>query len=475
MSQIAKRIRNLSKGAKASIALFLASMITHGISYVVTPIYTRLLPSEIFGKTNVFMTWLQIFGIIAMFSLANGVFNNGMSDWPEKRDEYSFSLLILSNIITIVFSIAIIIVYPYIQQFVGVGINYIFLMLVLFMVQPAYNFWAVRQRYEYKYKYVVIWTICCGMLSLAIAITAILLSKNSDLLAARIFGAEVPLIVVYTGFYFHLAKKSHYRVNKQYWKTALLFNLPLIPHYLSMYMLNSSDKLMISYLINDSATAYYSVAYSVAAIATIVWTAINSSLIPYTYEKCKEKDYKSIQRVTSPIIAVFAVACLFVIMLAPEVVAIMATPEYKEAIYVIPPIVGGVFFQVQYFMYANIVYFYKKPKYVMVASVTSTILNIGLNYIFIKKYGYVAAGYTTLFCYMVQAFIDYLAMKKVAPEAIYNMKFVFCLSVIVTAIALLSNLVYDYIAIRYTVIIMIFIVGYFFRNQLIQIVKTIKK
>ena len=101
-----------------------------------------------------------------MFSLANGVFNNGMSDWPEKRDEYSFSLLILSNIITIVFSIAIIIVYPYIQQFVGVGINYIFLMLVLFMVQPAYNFWAVRQRYEYKYKYVVIWTICCGMLYL---------------------------------------------------------------------------------------------------------------------------------------------------------------------------------------------------------------------------------------------------------------------------------------------------------------------
>ena len=475
MSQISRRIGNLSKGAKASIALFLASMITHGISYVVTPIYTRLLPSEIFGKTNVFMTWLQIFGIIAMFSLANGVFNNGMSDWPEKRDEYSFSLLVLSNIITIVFSVVIIFVYPYIQQFVGIGINYIYLMLVLFMVQPAYIFWTVRQRYEYKYKYVVIWTICCAILSPVVAITAILLSHNTDLLVARIFGAEVPLIIVYAGFYFYLAKKSNYHINRQYWKSALLFNLPLIPHYLSMYMLNSSDKLMISYLINDSATAYYSVAYSVAAIATIVWTAINSSLIPYTYEKCKEKDFKSIQQVTTPIIAVFAVACLFVIMLAPEVVAIMATPEYTEAIYVIPPIVGGVFFQVQYFMYANIVYFYKKPKYVMVASVTSTVLNIGLNYVFIKRYGYVAAGYTTLFCYMVQAFIDYLAMKKVAPDTIYNMNFVLSLSVIVTAIALLSNLVYDYIAIRYTVILLIVLAGYFFRNKLIQIVKTIRK
>ena len=60
-----------------------------------------------------------------------------------------------------------------------------------------------------------------------------------------------------------------------------------------------------------------------------------------------------------------------------------------------------------------------------------------------KKYGYVMPV-TPPFCYMVQAFIDYLAMKKVAPEAIYNMKFVFCLSVVVTANRIISNLVYDY-------------------------------
>ena len=70
-----------------------------------------------------------------------------------------------------------------------------------------------------------------------------------------------------------------------------------------------------------------------------------------------------------------------------------------------------------YHIYANIVYFYKKPKYVMIGSVTAVVINIILNYIFINLYGYLAAAYTTLICYLIQAFIDYLGMKKAVENA----------------------------------------------------------
>ena len=156
---------------------------------------------------------------------------------------------------------------------------------------------------------------------------------------------------------------------------------------------------MISYIVNDSATAYYSVAHSVAAVVFIVWNAINGSLVPYTYEKCKIKDYKSISNVTLPLLLLFACISVGLVMMAPEIVRIMASESYHEAIYIIPPIVGGVFFQVQYSIYANIIYYYKKPVYVMIGSITATISNLILNYVFISKYGYFAAGYTTIFCY----------------------------------------------------------------------------
>ena len=474
IKSILNRIRNMSPGVKASTALFAANIIQKGISYLTTPIYTRMLTTEEYGMASIFFTWQQLFAIIALFCLSYGVFNNGMLDYPDKRDSYSFSLLILSNIITLVFSFLLFITLPLTQNYLKLSIPFLVLMVVNFMVQPAYAFWNSRQRYELKYKGMFIWALVIAVVSPAISVACILITQGSRL-DARIFGAEGSLIVIYLFFYIYLGKKSNWKLDTSYWKGALLFNLPLIPHYLSTYLLGSADRLMISHLIGDSEAAFYSVAYSVASIAIVVWSSINSSLIPYTYENCKRKNYGSIAKVVQPILVVFALICGLIILCAPEVVMIMATEEYMQAIYVIPPIIGGVFFQVQYYIYANVVYYYKKPKYVMYASVSAAVLNVVLNYIFIRKYGFIAAGYTTIFCYLVQAVMDYFAMKKVVTEPIYNMKFIIGLSIAVIAVALLSNLLYSFTIVRYAIIAMFFIVSFMKRKQITSILTAIKK
>lgn len=469
-----RKINDIPKGIKASLAFFIASIVTKGIAYITTPLYTRILSTEEYGQTSVFLTWLHAFGIIAMFNLQAGVFNNGMVDYPDKRDDYSYSMLILSNVITCTFSVVLLGLYPFVKKWLQMEFPFVLLMCVIFIFQPAYNFWVSRQRYEYKYKWTVFWSIVSAFLSPLVAVV-LLFFTNINHLYSRIFGAEVTLIIIYIGFYFYLGQKNKWRLNKIYWRDAIIFNLPLLPHYLSTYLLGSSDKLMISALISNTATAYYSVAYSVASVATIIWSAINGSLIPYTYEKCKEKDYKSISKVTLPILFIFALTCGMIIMLAPEVVRLMATKDYMEAIYVIPPIVGGVFFQVQYYIYANIVYYYKKPKYVMFASVTAMFLNIALNYIFIPIFGYVAAGYTTITCYLLQALIDYFAMKKVVGERVYDMRFVFGLSFVVIIVALVSNILYDFPVVRYSIIVLIFVLMVIFKKRLLELFMSIRK
>ena len=474
IAKIQKRIKDLPLGVKASAGYFLASLVTKGISYLTTPIYTRLLSEEQYGQLSVYLTWFHLFGIIAMFCLSYGVFNNGMVDYPDRRDEYSLSILSLSNIITIVFTIICSIVYPYISEYIKVEFRYIIIMCLIFLVQPAYTFWAAKNRYELKYKSVVICSIVIALVSPLVAIVSIVLTKGNKL-DARIFGAELACFSVYLFFYFLILKKNHFKITTKYWKAAILFNLPLIPHYLSLHLLNSSDKLMISYLVSDKATAYYSVAYSIAAVGTIVWTAINSSLIPFTYEKCKEKNYNAISRVTIPLLTLFACVCTLIILLAPEMVGIMATKNYLEAIYVIPPIVGGVFFQVQYHVYANILYYYKKPRFVMIGSVTATVLNLVLNYIFIRIYGYIAAGYTTLVCYMIQAGIDYLAMRHFVREKIYDIKLIGVLSISVCIIGLFSNLIYDYPVVRYGIVGILAVLIIVFRKKIKSIFFAVKK
>ncbi len=461
-------IKQLPKGAKASIAFFLSSLVTKGIAYLTTPIFTRLLTESEYGQVTIFLTWLQVFGIIAMFCLSYGVFNNGMIEHPEKRNTYSFSLLILSNIITLSFFGLLLCFYPLISKYLNLGPFLLVLMFGIFMTQPAYNFWVSRQRYELKYKASLVWSIICAVLSPAVAIVCILLNKEGSNVYPRLFGAECTLIIIYIGFYIYLGFKSAWKVDIRFWKEALLFNLPLIPHYLSTYLLGSSDKIMISFLIGDAEAAYYSVASSIAAVAAIVWTAINGSLIPYTYQKCKENNYEDINKVTLPLITIFAAGCLIVILLGPEAVKLMATTNYMQAIYVIPPIVGGVFFQVQYYIYANVVYYYKKPLYVMIGSLTAVTFNIVLNYFCIKQWGFLAAGYTTIVCYVIQATIDYFAMRKIVGKPIYNMKYIIALSITMIIVSLASSFIYDYIIIRFSILALIAVLFVIFRKKIMH-------
>lgn len=473
--KLINNFRILPQGVKASIAFFIAKFITKGIAYITTPIFTRLLSAEEYGQVSVFFTWVEVLGIVAMFCLSYGVFNNGMVDYPDRRNEYSYSMLIMSNIITIVFGIVFIISYRLIKTYIGIDEKLIILMFLVFLLQPSYNFWTAKQRYEYKYKSTVLWSIIMTTISPLIAILTIKHS-NYNRAYARIIGGEVPLLIIYIGFYAYIAKQSKFKVDFSFWKQAFTFNIVLIPHYLSSYLLSSSDKIMISRIVNDAATAYYSVAYSIASIALILWSSINASLIPYTYEKCKKKDYRAISNITIPLLFIFAVGCMAVILIAPEAVKLIAPNSYNDAMYVIPPITGGVFFQVQYYIYANIVYYYKKPKYVMIASIIATVTNLILNYVFISMYGYMAAGYTTLFCYLIQALIDFFAMKSIVNQNIYDMKIIVLLSVAVIVISIFSPLMYNLSFLyRIAVLLTLFIGIWVSRNRLINLITEMKE
>ena len=451
---------------RASLGLFVANLITKGIAYLTTPIFTRIMSSYEYGRVAVFTTWLTIFGYLAMFCLSAGVFNNGMSDYPKKRDEYSLSMLVLSNVITLVFSFLIIIVYPWIASYLKIDFWLIILMCLIFLFQPAYNFWYTRQRYEYKYKNVILATSVSAFFSQLISILCVLfLDGDKDFL--KIVGSELPLIIFYAFFYFYLFKKADSKLETKYWKAAIVFNLPLLPHYLSTYLLSSADKIMISNFIGDNATAFYTIAHSVASVALIVWSAINGSLLPFIYEKCKRNEFDKIDKASKPIILFFAVVCFAIILFAPEVIKIMATKEYYESIYVIPPIICGVFFQVQYYLYANVLFYYKKPIYVMIGSISAFIINIILNVCFIPTYGYVAAGYTTLISYLIQAIIDYIAMKKIIKVDIYDGKFILILSLLVVITAMFTNFIYELTIVRYIILVAIALFAFIFRKKII--------
>ena len=176
----------------------------------------------------------------------------------------------------------------------------------------------------------------------------------------------------------------------------------------------------------------------------------------------------------------FAALSLIPILLGPEVVAIMAPGEYQKAIWVIPPVASSVYFMYLYNIYGNIEFYYEKKSLVAIGSMVMALANIILNYIFIKIAGFVAAGYTTLVCYVGysvchQIFSQKVLRKENVRESVFNNRFLTGLGIVVIMVVGLSNLLYLNNIVRYVMLLSLIIIVVIKRNFIIGLMRKIKK
>lgn len=165
---------------------------------------------------------------------------------------------------------------------------------------------------------------------------------------------------------------------------------------------------------------------------------------------------------------------------SPEVIRIFGGEKYLEAIYVIPPIAASVFFIFLYTLFSNIEFYFQKTRFIALATGISAIVNLILNFIFIKIYGYYAAGYTTLVCYICLAVLHYIFYRKVLKAEniknnVYDMKMICLMSFIVIIGMTVFAVTYRYIFIRYAILASILIITLIFRNKIKSLLLEFRK
>lgn len=220
---------------------------------------------------------------------------------------------------------------------------------------------------------------------------------------------------------------------------------------------------MIGKMVGDSAAGMYGLAYSLAMIMTLFNTALLNTLTPWIYQKIKDRDIKSLAPVVYITIYIVAAVNLLLIMFAPEAVKIFAPKSYYEAVYCIPPVAMSVLFIYLYDIFSKFAFYYSKTKLIMTASMIGAVLNLILNYFGIRMFGYIAAAYTTLLCYMLYSLFHYILMTKICNTYLegikpYKTNFIILFSLVFVIFGLLMLFTYAYPLIRYCVITATFIV-----------------
>lgn len=462
------KFRQLSVQVRASMAFMMVNFMQKGISFITAPIFTRLLTTREYGEITVYSSWLDVIGIFAMFGLCNNVFYNGIMEFKRDRDRFTFSMLTLSNVITIAVFLIVWTVNKYVFRFLNISDELILFMFLTFMLEPAFEFWKTRQRFDFKYKLLCVFMILVMIFSPVCAITGIYLFPDAKV-AARIIGAQLMTLAICVGCYFLETTRAKGRCKVNYWKYAVSYNLPLIPYFLSTYILSSSDRLMIAYYCGEDKAGIYGIAYTMSAVVNIIWSSVNATMIPTIYKRCEEKRMHTLSEFVIPIIMGYAAICVMIVLMAPEVIAFLAPSSYGEGMYVIPSVVGGVFYMSIFSVFSNVIYYHKKPKYVMGAGVAAAVANFILNMIFIPTMGYLAAGYTTLTAYLIEVIWAYAAMKKVTGSSVYDMKKLAVLGAGVLFSAIAAPVLYPYSVARIVLLAAILFILWKNKDMMISI------
>lgn len=476
--KIKKLYNDLSIPLKATIWYFICQMLQKMINMVTTPVFARVMSKYEYGKVGSFDSWLELLFILLICSVWKATLNvykeNDKSD--ELKDRLLKTILSFSCLMTLVWIGLVFFLYHFIVSATGLSLTLIICLICCAFSQNVNMAWVLRQQYDYKYMSVVVYSIITAFVSnfgSLIMVCFFGASAENKIIPQALCSCIASLIIVIR---YLLIRSIKYDLKQL--KYCLVFAVPLIPHYLSEYVLNSSDRIMIDKITGSENVATYTIAYAVGSLVLIVCGAVNSAFIPYQYQKINDSDYLVLARNTNVIIAFIACCSCIFTMFAKEIILIFGSAKYIDGISLVAPISVGIFFNFVFQLFARVQEYFEQKHTVVIGSVLCAILNIILNYLFIPVYGYQAAAYTTATCYFNFCFLHYLfyriACKKNIGVEIYNSKGLAIISILFIVVVFLIRFIDKVIYLKYFILLFILIMSFVCRKKIVSIAKQIK-
>ena len=473
LMSLLQRYRDMSAPVKASVWYAICDIVQKGILVLTIPIFTRIMTTAEYGLTNVYSSWMAIIVIFATLNLQHGTFNTAMVEFEDDRDRFISSV---QGLITTSVMILFLVYLPLsgiVDGITKLNLPLFAAMAIQMLTTASFGFWSGKKRFDYLYKKVVILTVASAVLTTVVSIFLVM-SADEGRGEIKVISTVLMQAILFIPVYLTNAVKGRSFFVKKYWKFALGMNIPLIPYYLAQAVFNNADLLMIEWFCGMSDAALYGTVYSFATLMILVINAINNSFVPWKYRKMKGNNLDRMSTVTSGIAVLIAALLVLVILLGPEIVRLLAAPEYFDARWVFPPVAASMFFLFFAQQFIDVEFLLKSRMLLVAGSACAAISNVVLNALMIPAFGYIAAAYTTLFSYILFVVCNYFAVGRSMRVAnvrykisdYCNVKVMTCISGGIVIITLLANLLYLSDLIRYVIVAAIVIAAFVCRGRI---------
>lgn len=465
---------------KAGIFYILAQLMVRGITFLTTPIYSRLLSKAQYAQIRLYESWLLIAVPTLSLCLWKSV-DRAKFDMGERYNAYVSSVQTLSYLsIAAVFGVCLLFK-EQVESLLRINDLMFYMAFLYIFAYTSILFLQRREKQMMRYKVSTLVTALTVIPATILSILLIYLGRKQghldELVNLRVIGFYVPHVLGGMIIAAVLAIQGKKLFSLKYWKYGLLYSLPLIPEAISIQIMNQADKIMVERMINIEASGIISMGTTISFIIWILEDSVWNAWQPWMFEKISRREFDDIEKPWTVIMHGFGILSWFLVLLAPEEVAILGGSKYYETIYLTAPMIMGTLFRFFSYSYTAVENYYKKTSYVAATTCSVMVLNVCLNYVCILKFGYIAAAYTTAFSYFVLMLLQGYFEHRIIGKLIVPIKKTVLISLGYFTICCLSMLLFGLpFYVRYLVIFIgALLAAKLILPQCLQVLKTLRK
>lgn len=395
---------------KNTIIILLGKTCTQFLSFLLLPLYTASLQSNELGTSDIITTYVSLFVPVITLQLEMAVFRE-MIDI--RKNENQKKELISSATYGILFNLIIcILAYNIIGHFINIPFkNYILSVIICTIISNYFLQIARGNGDNIGYS---IASVIAGISTLLSNIIFILVLdfKIEGILLSTAIGNFLAACFLFLRCKIYKFINSN-NISKQQLKKLLKYSIPLVPNGLIWWIINASDRTLITIFLGVSSNGIYAVANKFSNILIQVFNVFNLSWAESASIHIQDNDKNNYFSDTfNMTIKLFMSICILLTTSLFFIFPIMVNKEFNDAYIYIPLLLLGMIFNIIVSFMGSIYVALKKTKEVAKTSLYASILNIVTNILLIKKIGLYAAAISTIIAFLAMAIYRYIDVQK---------------------------------------------------------------
>lgn len=375
-----------------------SNIISSAVPFIALPVFTRYLSPTDYG---IVATFTVLIGFLSAFVGLNTIQSISINYFESKIElpKYIGNCLIILTL-TLFIVILVFLFYDFeISQVVSVPNYCLWIALFICFLQfiPTVLL-AIWQAEFSPFKYVMFQSLNT-LLNTGLSIVLVVYADMHWL--GRVYGQLISTTLFSVAAILILFKKGWIRLvfDRTYFKTAVLFGIPLIPHALGGWLTAAIDRVFINKIVSVHETGIYSVGFQIGAVIYMIGTSINNAWAPWLFLKLSETDAnskKSIIRTLYGLDITIIIMAILLSFFAPIISKIFLGKDFSHSSQFIIWIGFAYALKGMQTFRINFIYKAGKTSIIAVLTILTGIIHSVINYFLITKNGSVGAAQTTL-------------------------------------------------------------------------------